>query len=541
MCEADHGAAVRGLPPQPLHQQAAILILERRLAKHAFFGGLDDGFALGDLVILAAVLPQLARANSETEAGAAHFPRLLRWAAALLHALVACGALLRPACARVPAWLVPRPRVRSDLGPGRGTEGLLLEVRSRAPTRLGASDKRRRRRARRRDAAAALRAIGRDKLLPAGLLRPALRWATPAPADAPVLHTRAHCGAAAGAADAGQAWTWRQLPLPVDPGASLSAPLPPGAHRDCDGGPTHHGCGSGGCDGGGGGGGGSAGRAERKRGQVRALLAHVLPLLPPGGTLVEFCSGCGHVGLVAAALRTDATVVLSDQNAVHLAHARARADEAGLLNVQTLCGDMRALIGGRHFDVGTALHACGAATDLALEACVRAGAAFAVVPCCYGWLQNHAGAEAGAEAGVGAGGVGAGGVQAEGAGLRVSYPRSRAFADAGVGAADMAVVSACADATYFDGDERAVRAVAAVGQEAVGAEEAGTGTEADFAAQCSTLDSRGRTCMAIIDSDRLLRCSEAQPPYRTSAHIFARAFTPKNHILVGSLASLARR
>lgn len=35
-----------------------------------------------------------------------------------------------------------------------------------------------------------------------------------------------------------------------------------------------------------------------------------------------------------------------------------------------------------------ALHACGIATDMVIEHCVQAGAAFVISPCCYGFIQN---------------------------------------------------------------------------------------------------------------------------------------------------------
>lgn len=35
-----------------------------------------------------------------------------------------------------------------------------------------------------------------------------------------------------------------------------------------------------------------------------------------------------------------------------------------------------------------ALHACGVATDMVMEHCIQAGAAFAISPCCYGFIQN---------------------------------------------------------------------------------------------------------------------------------------------------------
>lgn len=35
-----------------------------------------------------------------------------------------------------------------------------------------------------------------------------------------------------------------------------------------------------------------------------------------------------------------------------------------------------------------ALHACGVATDMVLDRCLRARAGFVVSPCCYGFIQN---------------------------------------------------------------------------------------------------------------------------------------------------------
>lgn len=36
------------------------------------------------------------------------------------------------------------------------------------------------------------------------------------------------------------------------------------------------------------------------------------------------------------------------------------------------------------FSIGIALHACGAATDVSMQKCVQAGAAFVLAPCCIG-------------------------------------------------------------------------------------------------------------------------------------------------------------
>lgn len=41
-----------------------------------------------------------------------------------------------------------------------------------------------------------------------------------------------------------------------------------------------------------------------------------------------------------------------------------------------------------HVAPQVALHACGIATDMVMEHCIQAGAAFVISPCCYGFIQN---------------------------------------------------------------------------------------------------------------------------------------------------------
>uniref|UniRef100_A0A8C7I9A0 Glutathione S-transferase, C-terminal domain containing n=1 Tax=Oncorhynchus kisutch TaxID=8019 RepID=A0A8C7I9A0_ONCKI len=84
-------------------------------------------------------------------------------------------------------------------------------------------------------------------------------------------------------------------------------------------------------------------RAARKRQQLNNLVAMVTELARPGDTVVDFCSGGGHVGIVLAHTLPDCQV---------------------------------------------ALHACGVATDMVVEQCIQAGATFVVSPCCYGFVQN---------------------------------------------------------------------------------------------------------------------------------------------------------
>lgn len=113
--------------------------------------------------------------------------------------------------------------------------------------------------------------------------------------------------------------------------------------------------------------------------------------------IVEFCAGSGHVGLAAAAILSksprlagmELRVDINEVNKHKIATIQERLLAAG--------GDVRALCEfytqpletypGK-FDVGIALHGCGAATDAVLDRCLLARAAFVLVPCCVGRLAQ---------------------------------------------------------------------------------------------------------------------------------------------------------
>ncbi|XP_068950852.1 glutathione S-transferase C-terminal domain-containing protein isoform X2 [Petaurus breviceps papuanus] len=84
-------------------------------------------------------------------------------------------------------------------------------------------------------------------------------------------------------------------------------------------------------------------RALRKQQQLNNLVSVVTNMAKPGDIVVDFCSGGGHVGIVLAHLLPSCQV---------------------------------------------ALHACGVATDMVIEHCTKAQAAFVTCPCCYGFIQN---------------------------------------------------------------------------------------------------------------------------------------------------------
>lgn len=125
-------------------------------------------------------------------------------------------------------------------------------------------------------------------------------------------------------------------------------------------------------------------RASRKRQQIVNMVHAIASHKRISSTLhfVDFCAGCGHVGLVIAALFPAWRVTILDSKPNALAIARARANDAGLSNVRIFEGDLHAF--DEPFDIGTALHACGAASDGVLTLCVRRGAAAVVAPCCVG-------------------------------------------------------------------------------------------------------------------------------------------------------------
>ena len=125
---------------------------------------------------------------------------------------------------------------------------------------------------------------------------------------------------------------------------------------------------------------------------LRALLRRRAP--GERTRVVEFCSGSGHIALPLAYLYPGVSVVMIDRNprAIEIALERIRATRAamgdiGLLgNVHTVVADIGAY--DEPFDVGVSLHACGSASDVALEKCLVAGASFVICPCCIGKVAH---------------------------------------------------------------------------------------------------------------------------------------------------------
>lgn len=137
-------------------------------------------------------------------------------------------------------------------------------------------------------------------------------------------------------------------------------------------------------------------RAQRKRWQVESLARILRSIVQPGDRIVDFGAGSGNFGLPLAAMFPAATWTMVEMNAVACELMRSRARAAGLSNVTVFEGRIERYVevllkegkGGVHaFDVGVAMHACGAATDYAQLACMESSAAFVLCPCCVGKLQ----------------------------------------------------------------------------------------------------------------------------------------------------------
>ncbi|XP_064306120.1 glutathione S-transferase C-terminal domain-containing protein isoform X2 [Phalacrocorax carbo] len=127
-------------------------------------------------------------------------------------------------------------------------------------------------------------------------------------------------------------------------------------------------------------------RALRKQQQLNNLVAAVTKLAKPGDVIVDFCSGGGHVGIVLAHMMPSCQVVLIENKELSLIRAKDRSDELGLNNIWFIQANLDYFNGT--FNIGVALHACGVATDMVIEHCIKARAAFVISPCCYGFIQN---------------------------------------------------------------------------------------------------------------------------------------------------------
>ncbi|KAK7789975.1 hypothetical protein R5R35_008501 [Gryllus longicercus] len=213
-----------------------------------------------------------------------------------------------------------------------------------------------------------------------------------------------------------------------------------------------------------------ASRRERKSQQLENLTKAVLKVAQPGHTIVDFCSGSGHLGIVLAHLLPRCHVVFLENKEESLTRARERVKKLGLSNVSFCQCNLDYFVG--HFDIGTSLHACGVATDLVIQCCIKERAVFVCCPCCYGSVQNN---------------------------HIITYPRSKFFRDSPMTLREYLVLGHSADQTH---DENNVKT------------------------------DQGKKCMGIIDKDRCLHASEAGY-FVSLAKLIPESCTPKNNLLVG--------
>jgi len=136
-------------------------------------------------------------------------------------------------------------------------------------------------------------------------------------------------------------------------------------------------------------------RRQRKRQQIMSLLRACAALMlvldnaafstkAESGKrrAVDFAGGCGHVGVLLAWLFPAWDIVCVDTKEYSLNMGLERARQLGLENYSTCHADIRDYRAA--FDLGIALHACGSASDFAIQACLRQRATLVVAPCCVG-------------------------------------------------------------------------------------------------------------------------------------------------------------
>ncbi|EQC39495.1 hypothetical protein SDRG_02936 [Saprolegnia diclina VS20] len=127
-------------------------------------------------------------------------------------------------------------------------------------------------------------------------------------------------------------------------------------------------------------------RIQNKRHQVENLAIFLQSIVRDGDVVVEFCAGSGYVALPLACQFPNCHFVLLDMKQPSLDIASERIALASLSNVSIFCGRVEEY--DAPFDVGIALHACGEATDMVLDKCLKADAAYVLAPCCVGKIKH---------------------------------------------------------------------------------------------------------------------------------------------------------
>lgn len=216
-----------------------------------------------------------------------------------------------------------------------------------------------------------------------------------------------------------------------------------------------------------------ASRAARKCEQLENILKAVLQVVGSKKyVIVDFCSGSGHLGILIAIVLPHCEVILVENKEKSLARALKTIKHLALPNITVVQSNLDYFTGD--FNLGIALHACGVATDLVLQMCIKNKADFIVCPCCYGGVKNcH----------------------------KVSYPRSKKFQEVfhGQDEAHYFNLAHAADQTHGEGNAKT---------------------------------QQGYFCMDIVDSDR--KCYAEDCGYQVHlGKLQPVTCTNKNNLLVG--------
>ncbi|KAL5279816.1 GSTCD family protein [Megaselia abdita] len=217
-------------------------------------------------------------------------------------------------------------------------------------------------------------------------------------------------------------------------------------------------------------------RLDRKRQQLTNLANAVTSLVNGNGTMkiVDFCSGTGPLGLLLAKKLPNCTIVILENKAISIELARKRAQELKLTNCLFYQTNLDYFEG--KFDIGCSLHACGTATDIVIDKCLKVKADFVSCPCCYGSIQPMP---------------------------HLQYPQSKAIKSVLI-QKDFLYLAHTADQAHQEGTKNT---------------------------KLETIE-QGRKCMEIVDTDRRMRAEELG-----YSVIFTKLqpenCTPKNHLLVG--------
>lgn len=211
-------------------------------------------------------------------------------------------------------------------------------------------------------------------------------------------------------------------------------------------------------------------RAKRKCEQLENLIKPVLKLAHPGDSIIDFCSGSGHLGLLIAVLLPKCKVTLVENKERSIYRALERVEKLSLTNVTLLQCNLDYF--KAKFDIGVSLHACGVATDLVIQNCIKNSAHFVCCPCCYGGIHDC---------------------------YHLKYPRSKSFKNTALRYSDYLSLAHAADQTHDNNNAKT---------------------------------KQGYYCMDVIDTDRKLEAIENMYDVHLGK-LLPVSCTPKNNLLVG--------